>query len=91
MTQAWQEGQHNIVHRNSYKIDKTLITLRMVDVTVGLAINTDMMLSELQKNLEQAKLESAARSQIELAKPCLENNVRRVKELMEAGANIPHG
>ncbi|KAI0141649.1 hypothetical protein GGR57DRAFT_509120 [Xylariaceae sp. FL1272] len=54
VTQAWAEVQHNIIYKNPDNIIATRTMKRMIDATNGLAITTDIILTELEKGLGKA-------------------------------------
>lgn len=56
--QSWAEVQHNIIYKNSEDILATPAMQRMIDAVNGLAITTEIILRELQRNLQVAKKEA---------------------------------
>ncbi|KAI0533673.1 hypothetical protein GGR58DRAFT_506098 [Xylaria digitata] len=58
VTQAWAEVQHNIIYKRSANVLATPTMKRMIDAINGLAITTDIMLKELERDLEDAEREA---------------------------------
>ncbi|KAI1260943.1 hypothetical protein F5Y18DRAFT_218045 [Xylariaceae sp. FL1019] len=58
VTQAWAEVQHNIIYKRSASVLATPTMKRMIDAINGLAITTDIMLKELERDLEDAEREA---------------------------------
>lgn len=58
VTQAWAEVQHNIIYKNPDDIVSTMTMRRIIDAMNGLAITTEIMLKELERSLELAKIEA---------------------------------
>jgi hypothetical protein len=61
VTQAWAEVQHNIIYKKPTEIHATPSMRRITDAIDGLAINTEIMLKELERSYEQAREEAEAR------------------------------
>ncbi len=61
VTQAWAEIQHNVIYKKPKRVLTTTTMKRMIDATNGLAITTDIMLEELERNLKKAAEEAEAR------------------------------
>ncbi|KAJ8126274.1 hypothetical protein O1611_g7365 [Lasiodiplodia mahajangana] len=78
VTQAWAEVQHNIVYKNPKKIVATPTMNRMIDCINGLAVTTDIMLAELERDVEPAWTEAEKEADRELKR-----EEDRLKELSE--------
>lgn len=61
VTQAWAEIQHNVIYKRPDDILSTPAMKGMIDAINGLTITTEIMLRELDRSLEMAKKEAAAR------------------------------
>ncbi|KAI0424367.1 hypothetical protein F5Y09DRAFT_347789 [Xylaria sp. FL1042] len=57
-TQAWAEIQHDIIYKRPPHIFATPTMKRMIDAINGLAITTDIMLKELERDLKDAEKEA---------------------------------
>jgi ppGpp synthetase/RelA/SpoT-type nucleotidyltranferase len=69
VTQAWAEVQHNIIYKRPTDILATPTMKRIIDAINGLAINTEIMLKELERGYEQARKEAEARDRKPLSPP----------------------
>ncbi|KAG5755453.1 hypothetical protein H9Q72_008013 [Fusarium xylarioides] len=65
VSQAWAEVQHNIIYKRPDDIMSTPTMKRMIDAINGLAITTEIILSELERNVETAKQEEKIRRMTE--------------------------
>nr|RBQ91057.1 hypothetical protein FVER53263_00276 [Fusarium verticillioides] len=53
--QAWAEVQHNVIYKKPDNMMPTPTMKRMIDATNGLAMTTEIILSELEQSIESAK------------------------------------
>ncbi|KAI0402996.1 hypothetical protein F4802DRAFT_327140 [Xylaria palmicola] len=60
--QAWAEVQHNIIYKRSPFVLATPTMRRMIDGINGLAITTEIMLKQLERDLEAARREADEQS-----------------------------
>jgi ankyrin repeat protein/ppGpp synthetase/RelA/SpoT-type nucleotidyltranferase len=95
VTQAWAEVQHNIIYKSSNDIQATTTMKRMIDAINGLAITTDIMLTELERSQAQAEREAEERQEFEKGFPrimfqqaCREGDLQTVKRLLEDGVDV---
>jgi ppGpp synthetase/RelA/SpoT-type nucleotidyltranferase len=95
VTQAWAEVQHNIIYKSSNDIQATTTMKRMIDAINGLAITTDIMLTELERSQAQAEKEAEERREFEKHFPriifeaaCMNDDLRTVKRLLEDGVDV---
>jgi ankyrin repeat protein/ppGpp synthetase/RelA/SpoT-type nucleotidyltranferase len=95
VTQAWAEVQHNIIYKSSNDIKATTTMKRMIDAINGLAITTDIMLTELERSLVQAEKEAEERRASEKRLPrdmlvyaCGKGDLQSVKRLLKDGVDV---
>jgi ankyrin repeat protein/ppGpp synthetase/RelA/SpoT-type nucleotidyltranferase len=95
VTQAWAEVQHNIIYKSSNDIQATKTMKRMIDAINGLAITTDIMLTELERSQAQAEKEAEMRREfgkrfprIMLENACMDGDLRTVKRLLKDGVDV---
>ncbi|KAL8387845.1 hypothetical protein RB595_009633 [Gaeumannomyces hyphopodioides] len=94
VTQAWAEVQHNIIYKKSADIQATPTMKRMIDAINGLAITTDIMLTELERCQTEAEKEVEEKRKFEKEAPLialesasLNGDHETVKRLLEDGVN----
>ena len=89
VTQAWAEVQHSIIYKNPERIQATPTMTRMIDAINGLAITTDIMLTELKRNQVKAQEEASKLResdmvdlQSEFRTSCIVNDTMTLKRLL---------
>ncbi|RYP67687.1 hypothetical protein DL771_007094 [Monosporascus sp. 5C6A] len=71
VSQAWAEVQHNIIYKRPIDIQATPTMRRMIDATNGLAITTDIILTELERSQAQAEKEAERQRRLEKDTPLI--------------------
>ncbi|KLP00709.1 uncharacterized protein FFB20_08725 [Fusarium fujikuroi] len=61
VSQAWAEIQHNVIYKRPDNMMSTPTMKRMIDAINGLAMTTEIILSELEQSIETAKQKAQLR------------------------------
>ncbi|RYP53373.1 hypothetical protein DL768_001618 [Monosporascus sp. mg162] len=95
VSQAWAEVQHNIIYKRPIDIHTTQTMRRMIDAINGLAITTDIILTELERSQAQAEEEAEDQRRLEKKRPllmlwnaCFEGNHEAVTRLLAGRIDV---